>query len=310
MKGLEDAKKFYNECGAKMIAEEFPEYEGRIAVGLAGHGSECFGFDDELSRDHDFETGFCMWLTPEDEAAIGFKLTRVYDRLKEEYAGTKLAHKSVIGGSSQGVSTIGDFYRRYTGHEGAPETLKDWLFTDSAYFAEAVNGEVFRDDLGEFTKIRNIILNEMPEDVRIKKIASCAVRMAQTGQYNYARCLAHGEDGAAMLALSEFVKNACEIIFLLNGRHCPYFKWSFRAMRDLSLLADMCAPLEFLLTADNDSGGKKVKREIIEDISLAVANEIKRRYELKCDGAYLEPYGFALTKKIKNAELRNMHVLI
>ena len=310
MKGLEEAKKFYNECGAQMIAREFPEYEGRIAVGLVGHGSECFGFDDELSRDHDFETGFCLWLTREDEEKIGFKLTRAYDKLKAEYEGTKLSHRSAIGSNSQGVCIIGDFYRRYTGTNGAPETLRDWLFTESAFFAEATNGEVFRDDLGEFTRIRNEILNGMPEDVRLKKIASCAVRMAQTGQYNYPRCLAHGEEGAAMLALSDFVRSACEMIFLLNKKHCPYYKWTFRAMRSLETLAEMTAPLEFLLTADNDESGRNVKREIIEDIALAVANEIKKQGLAACEGNYLEPFGLAIVKKIKNAELRNMHVLV
>lgn len=63
MKGIEQARKFYTEVGIKMIADEFGDYQNRIAVGLVGHGSECFGFDDEVSRDHDFEVGFCMWLT-------------------------------------------------------------------------------------------------------------------------------------------------------------------------------------------------------------------------------------------------------
>ena len=310
MKGLEEAKRFYMECGAPMIEREFGEYVGRIAVGLAGHGSECFGFDDEISRDHDFETGFCMWLTREDEAAIGFRLTRAYDRIKSEYCGARLEHTSAIGANSQGVSIIGDFYRRYTGCDGAPATLKDWLFTESAYFAEAVNGEVFRDDLGEFSKIRERIANGMPEDVRLKKIAAAAVRMAQTGQYNYPRCIAHGEEGAAALALCEFVRNAYEMIFLLNKKHCPYFKWTFRALRQLDILSEMCAPLEFLLTADNDETGRKVKREIVEDIALAVADELKNQGLADCEGNYLEPYGFAIQKRIKNAELRNMHVLV
>lgn len=53
MKGIEQARKFYTEVGKKMIADEFGDYQNRIAVGLVGHGSECFGFDDEVSRDHD-----------------------------------------------------------------------------------------------------------------------------------------------------------------------------------------------------------------------------------------------------------------
>lgn len=310
MKGLEEAKKFYEECGAPMIENLFPQYASRIAVGLVGHGSECFGFDDELSRDHDFETGFCMWLTREDEAEIGFRLTRAYDKLKAEYGGAQIEHMSVNGSSAQGVSVIGDFYARYTGSEGAPSTLRDWLFTESAFFAEATNGEVFRDDLGEFTKIRNEILYGMPEDVRLKKIASRAVRMAQTGQYNYPRCLAHGEEGAAMLALSEFVNTACETVFLLNRRHCPYYKWIFRAMRDLDLLPELASPLEFLLTSDNDEKGSRVKKEIIEDIAHAIAQEMKKQNIAHCDGTYLEPYGYAVQNRIKSAELRNMHILI
>ena len=310
MKGLDEARKFYETAGREMISRDFGDFENRIAVGLVGHGSECFGFDDALSRDHDFETGFCLWLTREDEEKIGFKLTRAYDKLKAEYNGTPLTHTSVIGSNSQGVSRIGDFYRRYTGRDGAPETWRDWLYTESSFFAEATNGEVFRDDLGEFSAVRNTILTGMPEDVRLKKIAARCVRMAQTGQYNYARSLAHGEEGAAMLALDDFVRNAVEIIFLLNKKHCPYYKWMFRAMKGLEKMSDLAAPLEFLLTADNDAEGKKVKKEIIEDVCLAVAKELANQGISDAKENYLEPHGFSVQKRIKIAEIRNLHILV
>lgn len=313
MKGIEQARKFYTEVGIKMIADEFGDYQNRIAVGLAGHGSECFGFDDEVSCDHDFEVGFCMWLTREDEEKIGFKLLRAYDKLKEEYAlknGFSASRQSTAGASAQGVYTIDDFYRRYTGCDGAPRTWQDWLYTDSLFFAEATNGEVFRDDLGEFSKIRNQILKGMPEDVRAKKIGSLAVNMAQTGQYNYARCLKHGEDGAAMLALCEFVKGACAMAFLLEKKHMPYYKWAFKAMRTLNKFGELVSPLEFLLTADNDENGKKVKREIVEDVCCAFAKEINEQFDLGVEGRYLEPFGYAIQKRIKNAEIRNLHVIL
>ena len=308
MKGLEEARKFYEEAGAKMISRNFGDFENRIAVGLVGHGSECFGFDDQTSRDHDFETGFCLWLTKDDEEKIGFRLMRAYDKLVKSVNGERADR--VVENGFQGVFVTGDFYRRYTGCDGAPKTWQDWLYTNSAYFAEATNGEVFRDDLGEFTKIRNEILHGMPEDVRIKKIGSCSLKAAQSGQYNYARCLAHGEEGAAMLALFEFVTNAIELAFLLNRKHCPYYKWALRSMDGLDKFAELKQPLEYLLTADNDKAGQSVKKAIVEDISLALANEINAQFDLGVEGGFLEPYAYAIQKRIKNSDIRNLHIVL
>ena len=308
MKGLEEARKFYEEAGAEMISRNFGEFENRIAVGLVGHGSECFGFDDKTSRDHDFETGFCLWLTKEDDEKIGFRLMRAYDKLVKSVNGERADR--VVENGFQGVFVTGDFYRRYTGCDGAPKTWQDWLYTNSAYFAEATNGEVFRDDLGEFTKIRNEILHGMPEDVRIKKIGSCALKAAQSGQYNYTRCLAHGEEGAAMLALCEFVTNAIELAFLLNRKHCPYYKWALRSMDGLDKFAELKQPLEYLLTADNDKVGQSVKKAIVEDISLALANEINAQFDLGVEGGFLEPYAYAIQKRIKNSDIRNLHIVL
>ena len=308
MKGLEEARKFYEEAGAEMISRNFGDFENRIAVGLVGHGSECFGFDDQTSRDHDFETGFCLWLTKDDEEKIGFRLMRAYDKLVKSVNAERADR--VVENGFQGVFVTGDFYRRYTGCDGAPKTWQDWLYTNSAYFAEATNGEVFRDDLGEFTKIRNEILHGMPEDVRAKKIGSCALKAAQSGQYNYARCLAHGEEGAAMLALFEFVTNAIELAFLLNRKHCPYYKWALRSMDGLDKFAELKQPLEYLLTADNDKAGQSVKKAIVEDISLALANEINAQFDLGVEGGFLEPYAYAIQKRIKNSDIRNLHIVL
>ena len=308
MKGLEEARKFYEEAGAEMISRNFGDFENRIAVGLVGHGSECFGFDDQTSRDHDFETGFCIWLTKDDEEKIGFRLMRAYDKLVKSVNGERADR--VVENGFQGVFVTGDFYRRYTGCDGAPKTWQDWLYTNSAYFAEATNGEVFRDDLGEFTKIRNEILHGMPEDVRAKKIGSCSLKAAQSGQYNYARCLAHGEEGAAMLALCEFVTNAIELAFLLNRKHCPYYKWALRSMDGLDKFAELKQPLEYLLTADNDKAGQSVKKAIVEDISLALANEINAQFDLGVEGGFLEPYAYAIQKRIKNSDIRNLHIVL
>ena len=62
MKGLELSRKYYEEFGKPMLKEQFPEIEHLIAVGLVGSGSDCYGYDDDISHDHDFEPGFCLFL--------------------------------------------------------------------------------------------------------------------------------------------------------------------------------------------------------------------------------------------------------
>ena len=105
MKGLEAARRLYAEKGAAIIHEHFPEYEGRIAVGLAGSGSQCLGFDDEISRDHDFEPGFCLWLTDADDARIGIELSRKTRSL----FGSRVSQASALGTAGVGVMRISDF---------------------------------------------------------------------------------------------------------------------------------------------------------------------------------------------------------
>ena len=305
MKGLEEARRFYAERGQAMIRERFPDYEGRIAVGLAGRGSQCFGFDDALSRDHDFEQGFCLWLTDEDDLRIGVALAREYRSLGAE--GPR--ERSALGSSGVGVQRIGDFYRRYTGSPGAPESWQQWMSLPSWALAEAVNGEVWRDELGAFSAIRETLMRGMPEDVRKKKLAAHVIGMAQSGQYNYARCLRHGEAGAAMLALGQFVRDAAETVFLLNRRHMPYYKWCFRALRALPTLSDMAEPLEFLLTGENGGESDALKVQLVEDICASVLRELAAQGLCRGTGDYLEGPAFEIQGRIENPEIRTMHIM-
>ena len=305
MKGLEEARRFYKDFGAAMLHERFPDFEERIAVGLVGRGSECFGFDDEVSCDHDFEQGFCLWLTDADDILIGAELARAYQALPRRGA----AQRSRLGESNRGPRRIGFFYRPYLGSESAPRDWRQWLSLPSWALAEATNGEVFRDDLGLFSDIRETLLHGMPEDVRKKKLAARLIAMAQSGQYNYARCLRHGEEGAAMLALAEFVRESCGAIYLLNRAHMPYYKWALRGLETLPLLGEMREPLSFLLTAENDADGQRVKQGVVEDICARVIEELRAQGLSDGGWDFLEPHAFAVRERIGNPEIRALHVM-
>ena len=87
--GLELCRRYYEEYGKPMIAEKFPEYETRIAAGLVGKGSDCFGFDDMQSRDHDFGPRFLLWVTKDVYEQIGTALEAEYEKLPDTFLGVK-----------------------------------------------------------------------------------------------------------------------------------------------------------------------------------------------------------------------------
>lgn len=310
MKGLELSEKYYNEFGAPMIHALFPDIEEMIAIGLCGSGSECFGFDDEISADHDFEPGFCMFIPDEEiiDRQTAFALEKAYNSLPKEFMGYKRSIMNPVGGKRTGVSRIGDFLKSKTGSESGILSTEEWFSIPEYSLAEAVNGKIFRDDLGMISEIRSH-LSEMPDNVRLKKLAGNLLLMGQSGQYNYSRCLSHGETAAAQLAVSEFVQSAMKCIFLLNKAYMPYYKWSFRALSSLPLLSDLYGKLEYLISSGNSEPEAAEKADIIEIICADIIAEVKKQNLSDFSGNSAEGHAYAVNNKISNSEIRNLHIL-
>ena len=310
MKGLELARAYYEAYGAPMLRERFPELLPRLAAGLFGSGSECFGYDDEVSRDHDFEPGFMLLLPGEDavDRRAAFLLERACAALPRRFMGLERGLMAPVGGPRRGVLRAADFFAQKTGTPDGVLTLGQWLSVPEYALAEAVNGALFYDGDGAVTAIRRR-LAAWPEDVRKKKLAGNLLLMAQSGQYNYARCLAHGEKAAAQLAAGEFTRRAISAIFLLNGVYQPYYKWAFRALRDLPRLSLLAEVLEYLLTTDNDGETAAEKRRVIEGVAADVIAELRRQGLTRADGDDLERHAYSVNDGIADGGLRNLHVL-
>lgn len=333
MKGLEIARAYYEQYGEPMLREKFPGLMPFVAAGLAGSGSECWGFDDEISRDHDFEPGFCLFLPGEDvvDRRTAFELERAYAALPKEFMGLRRSLVAPVGGPRHGVLRTAEFMTDKVGKADGNLSLMEWLYMPEFSLAEAVNGEIFMDGYGEVTAIRER-LRRRPEDVRLKKLAGQLLLMGQSGQYNYRRCLQHGETAAAQLAAVEFVKSTMAAVFLLNDVYQPYYKWCFRAMRALPKLALTAELLEYLLTTDNEPDTAEEKSRVMEGIAADVIGELREQGllgELReqgltgtdvnretqgrgltgAVGADLEKCAYTVNDRIGDAQIRNMHIL-
>ncbi len=309
MKGLEVAREFYLQYGKPMLEEQFADVIDRIAIGLVGEGSECLGFDDEVSRDHDFDAGFCLWLTVEDERKFGFRLERAYAKLPKEFMGLHRSMLSPVGGNRHGVMTIDDFYTRHLGAPGAPDTVRRWLYTPASSLLAASNGEVFRDDLGIFSAVRDTLRDGYPEDIRRKKLAAHMIFMAQAGQYNFDRCISRGEIGAAQLAVFEFVKHAVSAIYLLNNQYEPFYKWAYRGLENLTTLGQLGDALQEITMLDNSPDNVTIKRAVIEDIAMLLIEECITQDLTKAVCNDLEKHAYSILDGVKDVNLRNMHIM-
>ncbi|MFP1710863.1 DUF4037 domain-containing protein [Gardnerella vaginalis] len=317
--GMQLAKSYWQTYGKPLLDQpKFAKYKNRIAAGLVGHGSECYGFDDEISRDHDFGPGFCLWLTDEDYAKIGDDLQAAYDSLPQEYAGfgsreeTPRA-KSCEGSKRVGVFSISEFFENITGFATAPSQNEPhlWLSLSETTLAAATNGQIFADPLGEFSKARQSF-KLMPDDVRISLISRRLGMMAQAGQYNVPRMLARKDGAAAWLSINEFVHATASIVFLLNNPisagYLPYYKWQFAALRKLSnrmasRLSGVANQLESLMrlssaacfggigfgegTKGSSEAESKIN-EIIQNVCNDVVQELKYQGLSDCNETFLE----------------------
>ena len=164
LKGMELCRQYFEVFGRPMLQRNFALYLDHIACGLAGEGSECLGFDDHISPDHDFGPSFCIWTDlPDDMCA---KLQKAYDLLPKEFMGMKRI-VTPNGTDRTGVIKVTDFLRKFTGFDHVPNSSEEWQYTVDENLACAVNGSIFMDNSGFFTDIRQR-LQVQPEDIRLR----------------------------------------------------------------------------------------------------------------------------------------------
>ena len=87
LKGMELSQGFYELCKEQLFAGGLGAFRGYLAMGLVGEGSECYGYDDELSQDHDFGPDFCIWIPEKIYQENRNQFIAAYDALPLEYRG-------------------------------------------------------------------------------------------------------------------------------------------------------------------------------------------------------------------------------
>ena len=309
MKGLELSEKFYKSV-KNTLEKNIPDILAKSAIGLVGEGSECFGFDDEISRDHDWGPGFCIWM-PQDILASNIeRIDATLSELPCEFYGfqTKMNPTRRIGRT--GPLSIEGFFKSL-GISKLPQTLQDWRLIDETSLASATNGKIFEDNAGIFTQWRDALLAYYPEDIRKKKIAARCMNASQACQYNLIRCLQRRDFATAFICTSRFLDNALSLAYLLRREYMPFYKWACHKARlmshpacDVAKMADLFADAKW---SDAQWGMEMIQK--IESICSLIADEIKSQGLSDANGNWLWEIGIDVQRHIEDHNIRSLNAM-
>lgn len=282
-----------------------------LSFAKTGEGSECFGLDDILSKDHDFGPGFCVFVTREQYNQYGIELEKVYDALPEYFRG--FSKPEIIAEAPRnGVIILEDFFGRILSLNDEEcaflmqfQTLPEeaWLRMEDWRLKTVTNGEIFdgRDSL--FGKIYSSLQKGYPQEIQRRKIAQKLGEICQEGQYNYQRLMQRQDIYGASLMVHSFEEHVIELLFLINGVYAPHKKWMLNEAEKLLRGKKILEGVKTLMMKIPDISSYKVRAKVDwigstnkEDEVLAVINEIaaeivvllKEEGYTKSDALYLE----------------------
>lgn len=306
--GMELSKKYFQNYAPEII-NQFKPYEKYMAFGLVGEGSQCFGYDDQTSQDHDFGADFCIWLPENIYQEVGEKIQNSYDKLPDTFMGYSRA-TTAQGAGRTGVLSIERFYQKYTGLTTAPKDNIEWFKIKESFLATATNGEVFQDNYGEFTSIRAALKAFYPKEVQLQKLGARVALMAQSGQYNYPRMANRGDIGTCYLAESEFVENTLAAMALISEIYLPFYKWSFKTLKNNYLWNETLADLEMLINLGGNLKNANQKTAIIEKICQNMIKTLNSKGYARSTSDFLMTQAEEIHNNITDIRLKNLPLML
>ncbi len=304
-KGLELAEAYFYDVCYPMLKREFPEHINRMAAGLIGEGSECFGYDDMISRDHDFGPSFQIYIPAEDIPVYGKKLRAEVNKLPTSYAGFGERNTSTYGGGRIGLFSIEDFYDKFLSIHEVPSSNSVWLQLSDIPLSTVTNGKVFMDRLGTFTEIREGLLKHYPKDVCLKKLAYHCTQIAQSGQYNFPRSLKRKQYVAAHHALDEFLTHYASAVYLLNKVYKPYYKWEHEGLKRLPILGGFTHKTYDQIVSLSFQDQEDQIIFLIENLCSKLISVMKSRQYTSSQSDFLLDHVSEIMSKITDPNLRN-----
>jgi Domain of unknown function (DUF4037) len=282
LSGAALSRRYYDEVVGPAVAARWPGLPH--AAGRLASGSEVLGFDDDMSRDHDFGLRVNLLVPPDMTRRIDAYLAAV---LPEAFDGYPLRFATTWDPQVRHRVQVDDvpaFVASRTGI-GATDTLtvSDWLSLTGQAVLEVTAGPVFVDTAGDLTSARRR-LAWYPDDVWVYVVATDWARMAQELPF-VGRTADRGDDLGSRVIASRLVGVAMHLAHLLERRWPPYAKWIATSLTTLPAAGAAATPL---LRAVDAQDWRTREQRLVE--ALRILCRLQRDVGLPAVDDPIEPF--------------------
>jgi len=258
--GLLLSELFYREDVEPILRTSFPQLI--YAAARLGRGSEVLGFDDDMSRDHDWGPRLTLFLPDDVLEAEKPKIDETLKKnLPHKFRGYSTnwskPHEDQTWGlveSNEGsinhrveITSIRNFILGYIGFDIIGElTLADWLTFPQQKLLGITGGKVFHDEV-ELKAVREYFA-WYPEDVWLYLLASVWQRIGQE-EHLMGRAGEAGSEIGSTLIATRLARDIMRLCFLIEKKYAPYPKWFGLAFAKLKCSEELTPILDNVLRA-------------------------------------------------------------
>ncbi len=292
MKGLEICREYCDQVVLPSFAEHFPGLKDRIAMGLKGPGSDCYGFDDAISRDHDWGPDVCIWIGRADLEGRGGELRAWYETLPDSFMG----FRRVVTATACGRRGILDFdsYLAMLERDYGNGEYRIGEHSENALSLFS-NGELFYDPSGMFDRVAAETAYTRQNAAAV--IAYDCRSFSQKLQYNFRRMALRGDMFTACQQLVLGGNHALHMVHAMNLKYAPHDKWLVHSASLLPFgggtpgrLLEIKKAADALEDKDIREGSLRPVMGMIDALAVYLMGELKKTGFLKGDSdlVYME----------------------
>jgi hypothetical protein len=277
MQGVELSRRFYTEVVRPWLSSAAPGLQHSAA--LIGYGSELLGFDDEMSKDHNWGPRVHLFVERGRFDEDAQRLVREFSAAApESFLGEPIGWRNRPHPPASGKDAVGAPEHGLEIHtlEGTMERLLaipsaenlsplQWLGFAEQRLLAFTGGAVFHDDDKRLTNARTA-LAYFPDDVWLYKIA-CQWRRIAEEQAFVGRAGQVGDDLGSRVIASRLAGDVMRMGFLLERRYTPYSKWFGSAFGKLPVAETLSPLLQRVFLAE----GWREREEALASAYIALA---------------------------------------